>query len=155
MKSILFVCSANQCRSPMAEVLFKQLVSEHGEQDDWRIESAGVWAYGGAPATENAQRAMKERKLDLSRHRSQPATNELLSQFDRIIVMTREHRETLLAQMPALAGKVLLLRELGGESGDFADPVGGSIEVYRRAADEIQALLSSGYSSFNSLVGIE
>jgi protein-tyrosine-phosphatase len=150
MKSILFVCSANQCRSPMAEVLFKDLVRQRGEANEWRIESAGVWAYGAAPATENARRAMEERGLDLSTHRSQPATNELLSQFDWIIVMTREHRETLLAQMPALAGKVLLLRELGGESGDFADPVGGGIEVYRLAADEIQALLRSGLPKIQS-----
>jgi protein-tyrosine-phosphatase len=155
MKSILFVCSANQCRSPMAEVLFKQLVGEHGEQDDWRIESAGVWAYGSAPATENAQRAMKERGLDLSHHRSQPATNELLSQFNLVVVMTREHRDALLAQMPALGGRVYLLREIGGETGDFADPVGGSIEVYRQAADEIQSILLSGYSSLNSFIGAE
>jgi protein-tyrosine-phosphatase len=152
MKSILFVCSANQCRSPMAEVLFRQLVGEHGEQDDWRIESAGVWAYGSAPATENAQRVMKERRLDLSHHRSQPATNELLSQFDLVVVMTREHRDALLAQMPALGGRVYLLREIGGETGDFADPVGGDLETYQRAANEIWDMLSRGFQTITSMI---
>jgi protein-tyrosine-phosphatase len=75
MTSILFVCSANQCRSPMAEALFKDLVRERGEENEWRVESAGVWAYAGAPATENAQLAMQKRGLDLSQHRSQPATD--------------------------------------------------------------------------------
>jgi protein-tyrosine-phosphatase len=152
MKSILFVCSANQCRSPMAQVLFQELVRERGEQDQWRVESAGIWAYGGAPATENARRAMEERGLDLMRHHSQPATNELLSQFDLIVVMTREHRAALLAQMPALDGRIYLLRELGGGSGDFADPVGGDLTTYQRAASEIETTLRRGFTQIDELL---
>jgi protein-tyrosine-phosphatase len=152
MKSILFVCSANQCRSPMAEVLFRKLVHDKGERDEWRVESAGVWAYAGAPATENAQLAMQKRGLDLSQHRSQPATDGLLAQFDLIVVMTREHREALLGQMPALDGKVRLLRELGGDAGDFADPVGGNLAVYDQAAEEIDGILRRGFSGLHSLV---
>jgi protein-tyrosine-phosphatase len=146
MPAILFVCSANQCRSPMAEVLFKATLAERAELEAWRVESAGVWAYAGAPATGNAQVAMRERGLDLSQHLSQPATNELLAQFDLIVVMTREHKQALLDQMPSLDGKIIMLRELGGGSGDFADPVGGSLPVYRNAADEIFSLLVEGYS---------
>jgi protein-tyrosine-phosphatase len=145
MKSILFVCSANQCRSPMAQVLFQELVRERGEDSEWRVESAGIWAYGGAPATENARLAMEKRGLDLSSHRSKPATSELLSQFDLIVVMTREQRDVLLAQMPFMEGKVFLLRGLGGESGDFADPVGGDIRIYEIAADRIFSLLERSF----------
>jgi protein-tyrosine phosphatase len=134
----------------MAEVLFKKLVRDKDEEDLWRVESAGVWAYSGSPATDNAQRAMMERGLDLSGHRSQPATNELLSQFELIVVMTREHKEGLLEQMPALEGKIFLLREIAGEQGDFADPVGGDITVYRSAADEIESLLEQGYPNLLS-----
>jgi protein-tyrosine-phosphatase len=134
----------------MAEVLFKKLVRDKDEEDLWRVESAGVWAYSGSPATDNAQRAMMERGLDLSGHRSQPATNELLSQSDLIVAMTREHKEALLEQMPALEGKTLLLREIAGEKGDFADPVGGDITVYRSAADEIESLLEQGYPNLLS-----
>jgi len=128
----------------MAEVLFKSILKERGELDEWRVESAGVWAYAGGPATENAQQAMQERGLDLSVHRSQPASNELLAQFDLIVVMTREQQEALLNQDPALADRVILLRELVGEQGDFADPVGGSFEVYQRAADELVKIISEG-----------
>jgi len=145
MKSILFVCSANQCRSPMAEVLFKQLLDQHGKMDEWRVESAGIWAYGRTPATENAIKAMAGRDLDLSTHRSQPATNELLEQFDLIVVMTHEHRAALLEQSPALDGRIVLLRELGGEAGDFLDPVGGSLGVYQQAAGEIEHILREGF----------
>jgi protein-tyrosine phosphatase len=134
----------------MAEVLFKKLVRDKDEEDLWRVESAGAWAYSGSPATDNAQRAMMERGLDLSGHRSQPATNELLSQFELIVVMTREHKEGLLEQMPALEGKIFLLREIAGEQGDFADPVGGDITVYRSAADEIESLLEQGYPNLLS-----
>jgi protein-tyrosine-phosphatase len=155
MKSILFVCSANQCRSPMAEVLFENLVRERGEEDEWRVESAGVWAYGGAPATGNARLAMEERGLSLERHRSQQAENELLSQFDLIVVMTREHRETLLAQMPALDGRVHLLRELDGGTGDFADPVGGDLTVYKQAASEIETILRQGFPHLDQLLASE
>jgi protein-tyrosine-phosphatase len=92
MPSVLFVCSANQCRSPMAEVLFEALLEERGDRDDWRVESAGVWAYNGARATTNAQRAMENRGLDLRAHTSQPAERTLLKQFDVIVVMEQEHK---------------------------------------------------------------
>ena len=92
MPSILFVCSANQCRSPMAEVLFEQLLEEKGLLEDWRVESAGVWAYHGAAATNNAQVVMADRELDLSSHRSQPTDPALLKQFNFIIVMEVDHQ---------------------------------------------------------------
>jgi protein-tyrosine-phosphatase len=150
--SILFVCSANQCRSPMAEVLFRQLLEEKGETDAWRVESAGVWAFHGAKATQNAQDVVAERGLDLSGHRSQPAEPALLKQFDLIIVMELEHKHMLQEGNPALADRILTLRELVGDRGDFADPVGGSIEVYEAAAEEIYDLLREGWTSIISRI---
>ena len=146
MPSILFVCSANQCRSPMAEVLFEQLLKEKGLLEDWRVESAGVWAYHGAAATNNAQVVMADRELDLSSHRSQPTDPALLKQFDVIIVMEVEHKHVLQKRNPTLADRILTIRELVGGRGDFDDPVGGSVEVYRRAAETLYGLLSEGWS---------
>ena len=146
MPAILFVCSANQCRSPMAEVLFEKLLEEKGIREDWRVESAGVWAYQGAPATHNAQLVMQERGLNLRGHRSQPADSALLKQFDVIIVMEIEHKQTLQESNPSLADRILTIRELVGEKGDFEDPVGGSREVYQEAADLLYDLLGKGWA---------
>jgi protein-tyrosine-phosphatase len=151
--SILFVCSANQCRSPMAEVLFRHLLEEKGVSDAWRVESAGVWAYQGAKATQNAQAVVADRGLDLSEHRSQPAEPALLTQFDLIIVMEVEHKHVLQEVNPGLAERILTLRELVGGCGDFADPVGGSLEVYNAAAVEIYDLLREGWSDIMSRIG--
>jgi len=153
MPSILFICSANQCRSPMARVLFEALLKAKGGQGEWWVDSAGVWASEGAPATANAQLAMAERGLDLSGHRAQPATQALLRRFDLIIVMEQEHKEVLLAENPGLAGVVYTLRELAGGQGDFEDPVGGSLEVYRAAAAELQSLLEAAWPRMRGVAG--
>jgi protein-tyrosine-phosphatase len=129
----------------MAEVLFEKLLEEKGLLEDWRVESAGVWAYQGAAATQNAQVVMAERELDLGGHRSQPTDPVLLKQFDIIIVMEVEHKLVLQERNPALADRILTIRELVGGRGDFDDPVGGSVEVYREAADEIYTILDEAY----------
>jgi len=153
MPSILFVCSANQCRSPMARVLFEALLEAKGAQGEWWVDSAGVWASEGAPATANAQLAMAERGLNLSGHQAQPATQALLRRFDLIVVMEQEHKEVLLAENPGLAGVVYTLRELAGGQGDFEDPVGGSLAVYRAAAEELEKLLEAAWGRIVDEIG--
>ena len=152
MPSILFVCSANQCRSPMAQVLFEAFLAEKDVRDEWRVESAGVWAYDGSRATMNAQTVMAERGLDLSRHLSQPASSTLLKQFDLTVVMEQEHKMVLQDQNPQLADRIYLMREVADQEGDFADPVGGSLERYRAAADELGMLMRDGIDRIDELV---
>jgi len=152
MPSILFVCSANQCRSPMAQVLFEAFLVEKGAREEWMVESAGVWAYDGSPATANAQKAMAERGLDLSRHLSQPTSSTLLKQFDLTLVMEQEHKKVLQDQNPQLADRIYLMREIVDQEGDFADPVGGSLERYRAAADELGMLMRDGMDRIEELV---
>ncbi len=152
MPSILFVCSANQCRSPMAEVLFEAFLVEKGAREEWRVESAGVWAYEGSRATTNAQEAMAERGLDLSQHLSQPADSTLLKQFDLTLVMEQRHKTVLQEQNPQLADRIYLLREIAGQEGDFADPVGGSLERYRAAADELEMIIKDSYERITAVI---
>jgi len=152
MPSILFVCSANQCRSPMAQVLFEAFLVDKGVRDEWRVESAGVWAYEGSRATANAQKAMAERDLNLSKHLSQPADSTLLKQFDLTLVMEQRHKTVLQEQNPQLADRIYLMREIAGQEGDFADPVGGSLERYRSAADELGMLMRDGMDRIDELV---
>lgn len=152
MPSVLFVCSANQCRSPMAEVLFEGILEERGVRQDWRVESAGVWAYDGAHATANAQLAMRERGLDLSAHASQPAERSLLKQYDVIVVMEEEHKSVLKSSNPDLAERIYTIRELAGQGGDFNDPVGGSLEVYQNVIDELYDLLEKSLVKIFDLI---
>jgi protein-tyrosine-phosphatase len=88
---------------------------------------------------------MAERGLDLSRHLSQPADPTLLKQFDLTLVMEERHKTVLQEQNPQLADRIYRMREIAGQEGDFADPVGGSLDLYRAAADEIYALLEQAF----------
>ena len=145
-RSVLFVCSANQCRSPMAETLFRELVQKQNPSNfEWRIASAGCWASTGQPATATAVEAMRLRGLDLSEHRSQPVTEALLAAFDLILCMQYDHKATLRRNYPQAAERVFLLSEMSGEEQEIWDPVGYPLDLYQAAADEIMDYLSSGY----------
>jgi protein-tyrosine phosphatase len=138
----LFVCTGNTCRSPMAESLFRKMLSDHLNctEDDlvdrgYFVASAGVSAGAGSPAAAEAVEVLKARGVDLRGHESQPVTSHLLSQADRIFTMTRGHRDVLLREFPEAAGRVSLLARDGS---DISDPIGAPIEEYRRCADQIE-----------------
>lgn len=150
-RSILFVCTANQCRSPMAEALLKSLVAQRGEADYWRIQSAGTWAEPGHPVTQLAQTVMRKRAVDLSDHRSHPIDPQLLECASVVLVMTRHHQEALQAEFPATQGKVYLLSQLVGLNFDIEDPYGGSLDEYELCATDLQNILTEGYDRLTEL----
>jgi protein-tyrosine-phosphatase len=147
MPNILFVCTANQCRSPMAEVLFKQKLYEQKNPDGWTVESAAAWGRAGEPATENARHVAAENELDLSAHRSQRVEDLDLSSFDLILVMQAGHQEGLRAEFPDLAERIHLLSEMSGPPYDVRDPAGDDIERYRRTWTEIEGLIEAGFET--------
>lgn len=143
MRSVLFVCSANICRSPMAEGLMKALIREKG--GDWRIESAGVWALNRSPAAENTLQVLRSRGVDLSAHLSRQITFEMAEQFNLVLTMESNHREALRAAFPEHAHKVFKMSEMVGGQEDVADPIGFPVVVFEQTAREIEAILSGGY----------
>jgi protein-tyrosine-phosphatase len=145
MRSVLFICTANRCRSPIAEVLLRQEVARRGEALQWQIQSAGTWTEPGLPATEFSQSVMARRQIDLAEHRSQPVDGELLRAADIVLVMTQHHREALQAEFPEIADRVYLLSELIDRSFDIEDPYGGSLDDYEACAGEIQNILTNGW----------
>lgn len=137
---ILFVCTANQCRSPMAEHLMKKRL---GGNSRWTVLSAGISAIPNMPASHLAIEAMREEGMDISGHQSRQLTEDLADAADVIVAMTRSHREQICRLFPETQGKVHVLKELGTspEAGDIEDPIGMSIDVYRDIRDEIDAEL--------------
>ncbi len=151
-RTVLFVCTANQCRSPMAEALLKVLTVQRGEADRWQVQSAGTWAEAGQPATPLAQAVMQRRGIDLSDHRSRLVDADLLAAADVILVMTRHHLEALRAEFPQMQGKILLVSQMAGHNFDIEDPYGGSLDDYELCATDLQNILTDGYEHLAEMV---
>ena len=144
MPSVLIVCTANICRSPMAEALARRLLCQQPEPAEWQVSSAGTWASDGRGASVNAVKTMSDRGLDINRHRSRQVNADLLASSDLILTMTAGHAEALRAEFPEHASRVHRLAEMAGLPYDVADPYGGSPEEYRQTADELERLLARG-----------
>lgn len=145
MPAILFVCTANICRSPMASGLFKAMLDEAQIPGEWRIESAGTWALEGESAATGSQTVMSERSINISKHRAQNVNRELLLIFDLILTMESGHKESLRVEFPDLSDRIFLLSEMVNQKDEIEDPYGGTISEYEQAADEIEGYLKIGF----------
>ncbi|MBX3743983.1 MAG: ribose 5-phosphate isomerase B [Verrucomicrobiae bacterium] len=140
MKTILFVCTGNICRSPMAEGLFRHLTARMG--DKYRTRSAGVGAADGMAPSPHSVQVLKELGIDISGLRSRSLTAEMVREADLIFGMTHGHAHAVALMYPQAVEKTFVLREfddtLDAFEKDIADPIGGSYETYLRCRDEIE-----------------
>lgn len=143
-KRVLFICTGNVCRSPMAEGFFARMAEEAGE--DIAVGSAGVMTTEGLPPSEHSVTVMREEGIDISGQRSQMLTEDMIEEASHLFTMSRSHSGAILDCFPEAAEKTFVLREFlveGDLDLDVADPIGGTEEEYRRARNFIKEAMPS------------
>ena len=129
---ILFVCTGNTCRSPMAEGLFRKMIADKGAENV-TCSSAGIFAMTGDEVTPNAVKACERFAVDISAHRARRITAYILDETDKFVCMTHEHAASLSMYVPS--EKVTVL------GGGIPDPFGGDLELYIKTANYIRTAL--------------
>src|ERR1043165_7281650 len=142
IQRVLFVCTGNICRSPIAAALLERALKERGL--DVAVSSAGTGAWDGAPASEGAYLVGLEHDLDLSGHRARLLTRDMVQQAELILTMARHHR----ARVHELGGegRTHVLGEYAGRTGaeaEVSDPSGGALELHRGPYAELEALIKT------------
>lgn len=151
MPSVIFICTANICRSPMASELFKQIVAEEGDPEDWKIDSAGTWAVEGQPIIDGTRTVLEKRGIPISSHSAKKANHELLTSFALILSMERGQKESIKFEFPDLKNRVYQLSEMIDQEFNIEDPYGRSDKEYERTAKLLEKILVDGFQKIEVL----
>ncbi len=154
--TIVTVCTANICRSPMAEALLRHALRAQPEPlKSWKVVSAGVAARPGDRVSENSVTALKKVGLDIKAHTSQPLTRKLIEDAVAILCMTESHRAMIQIGFDPAPRNVYLFREFMPRAADkeIGDPFGGSLAEYEACRDEMVEAIPSLVEFLKELAG--
>jgi protein-tyrosine-phosphatase len=144
LKNVLFVCTGNTCRSPMAEALFRELVRDRA---DYQVASAGVAAAPGMPASKHTTALLTDRGLDLSGFQSRMLDREALEQATHVFAMSSHHMAAIADEFPEQVDKIYLVSEFAAEDDlrgkDVSDPFGQGRSAYEETLRDLERMLPS------------
>ncbi len=145
MPSVLFVCTGNQYRSPIAAAAFRRQLERMDAADGWIVSSAGTWTVPGLLPPLNAMRTAEQFGLNISSHRTSLITADELSKHDLILVMEQGHQEAIAAEFPSVHNKLHLISEVVDHLPyDIPDPADPRVDV-RVVARQLCDLIERGY----------
>lgn len=136
---IIFVCSGNICRSPLAAGMAREKLAQRDHQSV--IISAGTLQIVGKPAAGNSVKAADEIGIDISSHRSQGLTRPLMERADHLVVMAPNHEEFIVKHAPGASGKIVRLWEFTDGYSEIADPIGRSLDAFRHCREVLDEAL--------------
>jgi protein-tyrosine-phosphatase len=152
MPTVMFVCTANLCRSPIAEVLFEQWLQKHQATGPWHVNSCGTWAQDGETVASSVLPHLLAVGIDLSHHRSRPVTTDLLAESDLVLCMTSFHKEALQAEFLQYAERVHMLSEMMMQRYDIQDVSMVSPEEYLAVVKELRPIVERSAPRILSLL---
>ena len=148
--SVLFICTGNLHRSPMAEYFFK---SKIGETPGWQISSAGTYTQNGLSCPPEVRMVLMKYGIDASAHRTREVNRKMIEEHNLVLCLASNHKEALRAEFPDLAKRIYLLSEMIGKKEDVNDPIGGPLVEFTAVAREIDAYLTQGFDRIVELAG--
>jgi protein-tyrosine-phosphatase len=137
--NILFVCTGNTCRSPMAQGMFQKMLEK--KDGNYTVDSAGIFAHPSSEIAQYANKQLQKRGVDYSGRKAVQVNALLIETADIVFAMTDNQRRMLVEGFPYAADKIHLLGDYTNRGGDVSDPYGGSEAVYDRCASEIEDML--------------
>ena len=152
MPAVLFICTANRFRSPIAAAAFRKKLGDEGMASEWRVDSAGTWTTPGLPAVPEAVLTAHELGLNIEEHVTKLVNGLDLQQFNLILAMEAGHKEAIVSEFPQVHERVFMLSYVvGGISYDIPDPMAAEEDMTREITTEVCDLVWKGFSEICQL----